>query len=141
MQYILHVIQPFRNLIAIKSVSMHACAVIRTPTLSPRYQQSRGCTVHCGLVARGNRSMITRRAKGVLKLRSESLPHERAGQQWAAAAMCNPRPQCTLLKNCVHIVHVACVRGRGPHSSSLCYFMRRGSFYLVFKRLLETKRH
>lgn len=29
-------------------------------------------------------------------------------------------------RHCVHIGHVACVREQGPHSSSRCYFMRRG---------------
>lgn len=65
---------------------------VRAPALSLHYQQSSGCTVCCGSVATGNRSMITQRALGVLKLGSEQLPHEREGQQWAAAAICNSRP-------------------------------------------------
>lgn len=55
--------------------------------LSLYYQHSSGCAVCCGLVATGNRSMITQRASGVLKLGSDPLPQEREGQQWAAAGM------------------------------------------------------
>ncbi len=103
---------------------------VRAPALSLYYQQPSGCTVCCGLVATGNGSMITRRAQGVLKLRSEPLPHEREAQQWAAAAVCNSRPAqlsvSYLLEklHCVHIVCAGCVMGRATLQEFMLDYMK-----------------
>ena len=105
-------------------LSIQKCVPECAPTLSLYYQRSCGCAVCCGLVAPGNRSMITQRALGVLKLRSEALPHEGEGRQRAAAAACNSRPaqlSVSVFECC--IVLTLCMRAAlraGPRFRSSC---------------------